>query len=379
MYELKNYMLTVLFLLLATLCSREEGVMGSILPSTGLQGHEIRDVVSSDNTGSNWFKSKYINIFSRNKPVIDENINIIRNSDWWRSHYNNCGIILPKIVSGSELVTSLQWQYQRPNRDNLQPLRNGDFLNYNPNAKTMLIGVLPNYLYTDRENFFYLSIKDRTNDNVEILTKDICVPNEDNGDYDLPLSNLKFGVLLNNKAFKETTVSIGYVQNSISLSVPASVISGLGIANGRSCKCILYLTSGRNRYSLNTDGINTGIGDVIVDTYTKTQYDVNILCDSYVGREDYFSFSNLRIEFDATKGTGGDYNVSVFVDGYDGTEIESGNERWNISGKVSSGNKYVYKLPIQYYTTFSGSNGSKIRVYVQSGSTLITSKIFTQN
>lgn len=177
--------------------------MGSILPSTGLQGHEIRDAVSSDNTGSHWFKSKYINIFSRNKPVIDENINIIRNSDWWRSHYNNCGIILPKIVSGSELVTNLQWQYQRPNGGNLQPLRNGDFLNYNPNAKTMLIGVLPDYLYTDRENFFYLSIKDRTNDNVEILTKDICVPNEDNGDYDLPLSNLKFGILLNNKAFKE--------------------------------------------------------------------------------------------------------------------------------------------------------------------------------
>ena len=371
-------MCCLLFIGLAA-CEKDNPMSYNPVPEFNVEMEELRDTLTSTNFLPDFFSDEDVNAFSQNKPVIYPEDFIDGISDWWRGWDKNCGLLLPKIVTGNESADSLKWQYQRPNGGDSEPLRLGDFIGYNPNAKPMLIGVLPDYLYTDRENFFYLSIKDRTNDNVEILTKDICVPNEDNGDYDLPLSDLKFGVLLNNKTFRETTVSIGYVQNSLALSVPASVISGLGIANGRSCKCMLYLTSGRNRYSLNTDGINTGIGNVTVDTYTKTQYDVNILCDSYVGREDYFSFSNLRVEFDATKGTGGDYNVSVFVEGYDGTEIESGNERWSVSGKVSSGNKYTYKLPVQYYTTFSGNNGSKIRVYVQNGSTLITSRVFTQN
>lgn len=136
MYELKNYMLTVLFLLLVTSCSREEGVMGSILPSTSLQGHEIRDIVSSDNTGSNWFKDQDINKWSFRKPIRSSKIGSLVEQDYLDANY---GYDIPRISTSDE--TDIynyfesgnipDWAYLRPRgKDYNEAYRTGDFRLY---------------------------------------------------------------------------------------------------------------------------------------------------------------------------------------------------------------------------------------------------------
>lgn len=126
---IKNLLICCLVLIGLTACEKEVDM--SKLPSSDLYGHQIRDIISSDNTGSNWFKDQDINKWSKWKPVnstisygLTEEILRQLNCGFKIDNYNNIS-----IMANAAKVANYDWKYVKPT----SVFRTGDFRNYNPN------------------------------------------------------------------------------------------------------------------------------------------------------------------------------------------------------------------------------------------------------
>lgn len=138
--------------------------MSSILPSTGLQGHQIRDIITSDNTGSNWFSDTDLNWLSKRKPVDDDRIYIPTWADANSLDYlgkkKDCNIEIGNfgirniIVNGAEIPV---WSYRIPVKK-----RSGDFRMYESSRSGYGFSIAPLFIQVpsrvDNAHDFIMSI-----------------------------------------------------------------------------------------------------------------------------------------------------------------------------------------------------------------------------
>lgn len=129
-------------LLLTGLAACEKEVDMSKLPGSDLYGYQIRDIISSDNTGSNWFSDKDINKWSFRKPVRSSKITLAE-QDYLDVNYGfdipyfSAGTIdeLDNIYAYFEGSNIPDWGYLRPRGQNYnEAYRAGDFRLYDHSA-----------------------------------------------------------------------------------------------------------------------------------------------------------------------------------------------------------------------------------------------------
>lgn len=160
----------------------------SILPNTNLKVSDVRDTLNenggtTDNTfGSLFSSSANINIWSKFKPVMHTQL-FLDGDGRWKGIDGKCGLTIPTYSSASTLRTALQngsamWSYTPPNGSKSQPLRIGDFRDYNAKAVNP-IGEL-------FDEYFVMS--DGTGYEIDIQVE-IIIGSED-GDYNLTLGDI---------------------------------------------------------------------------------------------------------------------------------------------------------------------------------------------
>lgn len=132
----KSLLICLMLFMGITACETEVDMAKyDILPGTDLRGIDVRDTISSNNTGSNWFNDDDINMFSKCKPVNIDIINTNINPEWYKAYNGNCGIIFPKIGSIAQ-AANVNWSYEKVGGG--FPKRVGDFRNHNMNAEPFL-------------------------------------------------------------------------------------------------------------------------------------------------------------------------------------------------------------------------------------------------
>ena len=127
---IKTLLICCLLLIGLTACEKEVDM--AQLPGSDLYGYQIRDIISSDNTGSNWFPDPDVNWLSKRKPVDDDRAYIPTWTDANSLDYlgkkKDCNIEIGNfgirniIVNGAEIPT---WSYRIPTIK-----RTGDFIKY---------------------------------------------------------------------------------------------------------------------------------------------------------------------------------------------------------------------------------------------------------
>lgn len=154
---MRRNILLICCLLLLVLAACEKEVDMAQLPGSDLQGHQIRDIITSDNTGSDWFKDQDINKWSRFKPIISPEISYTlpafeqavvdyRFGLSLAGAYHDLGITL----STSD-YTNISWEYNRPN--GTSPMRSGDFRMYNKDARKACGIIMPTKLKQNGSSF----------------------------------------------------------------------------------------------------------------------------------------------------------------------------------------------------------------------------------
>lgn len=160
----------------------------SILPNTNLKVSDVRDTLNenggtTDNTfGSLFSSSANINMWSKFKPVIHTQL-FLDGDGRWKGKDEKCGITIPTYSSASTLRTALvngsaMWSYTPPNGSESQPLRIGDFRDYNAKAVNPIGELFDEYFV----------ISDGTEYNIDIQVE-IIIGSED-GDYNLTLNDI---------------------------------------------------------------------------------------------------------------------------------------------------------------------------------------------
>lgn len=127
--------------------------MSDILPLSGLQGHEIRNIVTSDNTGSHWFLDEDINIWSKRKPVRWNSFVAISDNQMSLANY---GLSIPFWYNSSWDEINKTWVYLRPRGGVDEPYRISDFKGYNHNAVKPFTLSMPDKMHKSGE--FYIQM-----------------------------------------------------------------------------------------------------------------------------------------------------------------------------------------------------------------------------
>lgn len=164
---IKNLLICCLVLIGLTACEKEVDM--SKLPSSDLYGHQIRDTITSDNTGSNWFSDKDINKWSLWKPIVYNKLAGMTLADFKAAKY---GLTIPELTY-FDLFQSEEYVYTKPNGNAGQPKRAGDFRNYKQDAVIPYYINFPLVLYHNSNNQA-LTIDYITTDNGNMLLKHIC-------------------------------------------------------------------------------------------------------------------------------------------------------------------------------------------------------------
>lgn len=107
---IKNLLICCLLLIGLAACEKEVDM--AQLPGSDLQGYQIRDIITSDNTGSNWFKDTDIWMFSKRKPVDHDSIPN-RSTEWWYGKYDDCGIVIDTVSSNPVESAKKTWRYRQ--------------------------------------------------------------------------------------------------------------------------------------------------------------------------------------------------------------------------------------------------------------------------
>ena len=214
----------------------------SILPTTQLTGDDIRDTINSfggsaDNHWPNYYQANDANKWSKWKPVKYPSVHTTGNENppFWKASDGCCGFVRNSILFGviDDLVAAYKsgatFVYDPPTGGTYEPLRGGDWRNYNKNAKS------PVWSH-EISGMWY------TNDNNSAVTS-TCLGNNDVN----PSTNLVMGDLLNGglSGYYYGVIAIGsngatrvktaaepigsaalFANNSVSLTY--SDVSGLG-------------------------------------------------------------------------------------------------------------------------------------------------------
>ena len=160
----------------------------NILPNTNLKVSDIRDTLddnggfTDDEVSSLFSSSAKINMWSKFKPVIHTQL-FLNGDGRWKGMDGKCGITIPTYSSPSTLRTALangsaMWSYTPPNGSKSQPLRIGDFRDYNAGAVNPIGELFDEYLVTSDGTGYEIDIQ------VEIII------GSEGSDYNLTLDDI---------------------------------------------------------------------------------------------------------------------------------------------------------------------------------------------
>lgn len=131
----------------------------------------IDDVKQALGVGSNDLgtlcKSVKINMWSRKKPVIFNQLFPALDSDWWLSTEGNCGIVASSLQSIEAVISAIDnntitINYMRPSGGTLSPYRISDFIGYNSAAAFPFDQPSDKQYIKGGDNIFYVPIDSST-------------------------------------------------------------------------------------------------------------------------------------------------------------------------------------------------------------------------